>query len=283
MWKQVEPLLRSRFPSLAVKLTTAAGDAERFAAEFARAHRAGQVIVVGGDGSIHEIVNGLVDAGYEGSLGIVPAGTGNDVARNLGIANRPDSLDPSRARPIDLARVSLHDSSGGQRHRWFVNSLSVGASARANRIALAIGGLIRGPIKYPIAGVLALLSGGADPYDVMVAGTRRFIGPAINLTVANGACVGGGLRISPDSVPDDESLELVIIGALSRIGALGALRSLRTGGHLAMRDVTVIAAGSAPIEIRGPGVLRLETDGENLVSHQCVIVNLEPGRLRVAR
>lgn len=284
VWQQVDALLHSRFPNLEVRLTTARGDAERLAAEFAKDRPAGPLVVVGGDGSIHEAVNGLLQAPYEGTLSIVPAGTGNDVARNLGVSLDPiraAGFDPNRARQVDVGRVTI----GGDQvnHRWFLNSLSVGTSARANRIALPLGKAIRGPARYPIAGVLALVSSGAQHYEVLVGGRRAFQGKAINLTVANGGCFGGGLRISPDSIPDDGVLELVIIGNLSRARALRALRALRTGTHVTMRDVQVLSAVTAPIEIRTPGPVRFETDGENLVSHNQVIVNLVPGRLKVAR
>lgn len=241
-------------------------------------------MVVGGDGSIHETVNGLLDAGYAGTLAIVPAGTGNDVARNLQIPIDPDvaaRFDPNRIRPVDVASVSVGGAQPG--HRWFLNSLSVGTSARANRIARSIGAVLRGPVKYPVSGVLALFSSRPAHYEVLVAGQSRFQGRAVNLTIANGACFGGGLKISPDSLADDGLLDLVIIGAMGRTRALSALRALRQGGHLAMRQVEVLPKVAAPIEIRARGELRFETDGENLLAHDGLIVNLEPGRLQVAR
>ena len=284
MWQQVEPLLHSRFSNLETRHTTARGDAEGFAAEFARSHPAGSLVVVGGDGSIHETVNGLLDAEHQGSLSIVPAGTGNDIARNLGVSGDPlraAGFDPARIRQVDVGRVSFGRDQAD--HRWFLNSLSVGTSARANRIAHSLGRAIRSPAKYPVAGVLALLSSGAHRYEILVDGQRQFQGNAINLTVANGECFGGGLRISPGSSQDDGALDLVIIGDLARARALRALRALRDGTHVTMRDVQVLSAIAAPIEIHAPGRMPFETDGENLVSHDRVIVNLVPGRLKVAR
>ena len=286
VWQRVESQLCSRHPNLRARLTTAPGDAEQFASAFARVSPAGCLVAVGGDGSIHEIVNGLLDAGYDGTLTIVPAGTGNDIARNLGIPTDPARallMDPAEARPVDLARVSLENPAGEPRHRWFLNSLSIGASAHANRIALAIGRVIRSPARYPIAGVLALFSTAPQRYEVLLRGRRQFQGRAINLTIANGPGFGGGLRISPDSLPDDGRLELVIIGEMSRIRAVGALRALRTGAHVTMPEVDVVPAVPLPVEIRGEHGLAFETDGENLVAGDRVIVNLQPGRLRVAR
>jgi diacylglycerol kinase (ATP) len=285
VWRRVEPLLRSRLPNLEAALTRTAGDAEQWAAEYARVRPGGLLIVAGGDGSIHEAVNGLLSAGYGGVLGVIPAGTGNDVARNLGIPGDPAEsarLDFARARPVDVGRVGFTDGTRtGQ--RWFLNSISVGTSARANRIALSLGGLIRGPAKYPIAGGLALLSGGPQPYEVLVGGHTRFQGPAMNVTIANGACIGGGLRISPTSSPDDGQLELVVIGTMRRMRALRALRAIRTGAHLAMPEVMVTPVAGAAVEVRGNGRLWFEADGENRVSDDRIIVNLEPGRLQVAR
>lgn len=284
VWQTVESLLRSRFSNLQARLTTARGDAEGLAAEYARTRPDGLLIVVGGDGSIHEILNGLLDAGYAGTLAIVPAGTGNDVARNLHIPLDPGSaarFHPARVHPVDVGRVAVGGPHPG--HRWFLNSFSVGTSARANRIARSIGRVLRGPVKYPVAGALALFSSRAAFYEVLVAGHSRYRGRAINLTIANGACFGGGLQISPQSLPDDGLLDLVIIGDMGRIRAMTALRALRSGGHVAMREVEVVPKVATPIEIHARGELRFETDGENLVAYDHVIVNLEPKRLRVAR
>lgn len=286
VWEQIEPLLRAQLPDLTAHLTRSRGEAERLAAEFAARHSTGIAIVVGGDGSIHEVTNGLLDAGYDGVLAIVPAGTGNDIARNLGIPTGSPPCQPlalDRPRPLDVGRVALWDRSGEPRHRWFLNSLSVGTSARANRIARSIGAVIRSPVKYPVAGVVALFSGRTQRYEVLVGGRSRYQGKAINLTIANGACFGGGLRISPDSRPDDGALELVIIGAMGLVRALGALRRLRQGRHVSMGEVEVDPAVTGPITIRTAGELPFETDGENLVTWHQAIVNLVPGRLKVAR
>jgi diacylglycerol kinase (ATP) len=106
-------------------------------------------------------------------------------------------------------------------------------------------------------------------------------GPALNLTVANGACFGGGLRISPGSDPADGVLDLVVIGAIGRLRGLRALSRLRDGTHVGMREVHTMPI-HGPIQIRrGPGIMELEADGENLDAEGELHIEILPGRLTV--
>src|ERR1700675_235234 len=85
LWRRLEPSVRKRFPDLTVQSTRGAGDGEAQAREWARRRPDGMVLVIGGDGTVHEVVNGLVAGPSEPRLAVIPSGTGNDFARNTGI------------------------------------------------------------------------------------------------------------------------------------------------------------------------------------------------------
>ncbi len=285
IWQRVRSLLEARFPCLEARLTTAPGDAERYARDWSTSHPDPTILVVGGDGSIHEVMNGILAAGAATRLGIVPAGTGNDISRNLDLP-----LDPARAvaafrpeapRPVDLGHGDGHAREGAGWSRWFINSISLGVSARANRIAPAVGRMLPGRSRYPVAGVLALAGAGMAGYEIRIGEEILYRDRAINVTFANGAGFGGGLLIAPGSKPDDGAGDLVVIGPMSRLQALGALARLRSGRHLAMRQVYRVSGLTGPVEIRADPGAPVEADGENLPATRSLTVEIIPGRLRV--
>ena len=291
MWERAGRGLRERLGEVDSRFTGGPGDGERLAREWAREHHGGPVVVVGGDGSVHEVLNGILSAGSGCLLGIIPAGTGNDIARNLGPPNPqvgPGSeLAPGCRRLVDVGRAEFRTPSGELVNRFFLNSLSTGVSALANRIALRMRRILPGTARYPLAGLGALLRSGPARYEVRDGEKVLHRGPALNITIANGACFGGGLRISPGSDPADGVLDLVVIGPINRFRAATALARLRSGGHIGMKGVR---AG----QVRGPVVIRrddsdrtpilmIETDGENLdaAGRGEVRVELRAGGLEV--
>ena len=267
IWRRVETQLARLFPGLTAQSTQARGDAERWAGEWARAHPKGTVIAVGGDGTMHEVVNGLLGAGATARLGVIPAGTGNDFARNTGVPIEAAAalvrLGRGTAVPVDAGRIRFVGAAGIPGVRMFVNSASLGVSARANRIAGRIRQVVPGRICYPISGVLGLMGERAGHYTIRLEDRTLFSGRALNITLANGACFGGGMRISPESSVSDGVLDQVLIGDIGRIAALMALARLYAGTHVRMRGISVAPVSEAVQITRADGPMLVETDGED--------------------
>jgi diacylglycerol kinase (ATP) len=282
LWGRLEPEVRTRFPGLAVRLTRGAGDAERIADEWGRANPEGVLLVAGGDGTLHEAVNGLIASTSRAALGVLPAGSGNDFARNLGIPLDPFDaarrLQPGSQRLIDLGELAYR-ASGEPRRRRFLNSVSLGLSVRANRFARTLGLIPPGRIRYALAGVAAAVAGKPARYRVSSPAGVLCDGPALNLIVANGACFGGGMPISPASAPADGRLELIILGAMGRLRALHALARLQRGTHLALPELQIIPVTELCIE--GVSPLRVEADGEELDVEGDLNIRILPSRLNV--
>ena len=293
VWLRVEPSLREAFPRLDLEVTEGPGLAETLAARWVRREPEGLLLVVGGDGTVHEAVNGLLgEAGIAGPLGVVPSGTGNDFARSTGIPLDPGAAaerlarwlsgaPAPPARRVDLGRLSFRDRGGAARSRLFLNSVSVGVSPRANRIARAMRGVVPGRLRYPLGGVAAVLSGGAGRYRVTSGGAVRFEGEALNLTIANGPTFGGGLRISPGSSLTDGVLEQVIIGRLGVARAMLALGRLYGGTHAGMRGVSVTPVREALTIESGTGALLAEADGQEFEIDGPLTVEPVPGALPI--
>ncbi|HEV8599154.1 MAG TPA: diacylglycerol kinase family protein [Gemmatimonadales bacterium] len=267
LWRQLESAVRAGFPELGVRFTTAPGEAEAIAHDWGLRNARGVLLVAGGDGTLHEAVNGLFRSESRAQLGVIPVGSGNDFARNAGIPLDPRealrALQGSPPRSVDLGHLAFQADSGPAA-RVFLNSVSLGVSVHANRLAQSLPRRGAARLRYGLAGLAAVLWSKPSRYLVTCGDRVLLEGLALNLTVANGAYFGGGMRISPDSSPADGTLELVVLGPLSRLRALQALSQLRAGTHLALREVSVTRLRE-PLRIASTGpTLRAEADGEEI-------------------
>lgn len=285
IWRRVEAPLAKIFPELTSHLTKARGDAERSAGEWARTHPEGTVIAVGGDGTVHEIVNGLLRESATARLGVIPAGTGNDFARNTGVPTNTRAALERLARgapiPMDAGRIEFERADGLPGMRVFVNSASLGISPRANQIAAKMPRALPGWIRYPLGGVLALLTRRSGHYTIRSGDRTLFSGRALNLTLANGACFGGGMRISPASSMSDGVLEQVLIGDIGRIAALLALSRLYAGTHVGMRGISVSPFSERMQISRADGLMLVETDGEDFEAVGVLAIEPMRGAIRL--
>ena len=207
-------------------------------------------IVVGGDGMVNLGTNLLV--GTKVPLGIVPSGTGNDMARGLGIPYENseaaiESLVAGLARPvraIDAARVTLQNDV-----RWFACTLSAGFDAivneRANNMEHP-----KGPSRYLIAMALELVKLKPIPYRLVVDGTEIVTDGAL-ISVGNNISLGGGMKVTPDALVDDGLLDVLVVKALSRISFLRIFPRVFTGEHVSDPRVTIHRAKKVRIESDG--------------------------------
>lgn len=271
--------MRGHYAELEVRTTKTPGDAEQIAREWAQAGAPGPVIAQGGDGTVHEVINGLFGSQPIPPLVIIPAGTGNDFARNAGIPSDPLSRLGGAPRAVDIGRIRFTDDQGNCRTRMFLNSVSVGVSPIANRYAHAIRRLVPGRLCYALGGVGALLSTRRRSYIITAGDVLIHQGEALNITIANSATFGGGMRISPASSLSDGVLDRVIIGPMGILGAVLALSRLYAGTHVRMRAVQ---SGPSPGALRvagDDGPMLVEADGQEFSTAEEIIVEILPGAL----
>lgn len=185
------------------------------------------LLVCGGDGLVHLAVQSLAGTGT--ALGVVPAGTGNDVARYLDLPRRDpaeathvalEALRSGRRRTIDLARSG---------DRWFVTVLAAGFDAVVNERANAMT-RPRGQMRYNIATVAALRTLAPITYTLDLDGEQRTL-EAMMVAVGNGPSYGGGLRMTEGAVLDDGLLDVVVIGPMGRAELVRTYPKLFTGTH----------------------------------------------------
>jgi diacylglycerol kinase (ATP) len=233
------------------------------AAEAAQDWRAGLLIVAGGDGTINDAVNGLGKAGFpEGvTLGILPAGTGNDLAATLEIPNDADLAEDvirqNRVRTLDVARVK----SEGVGERFFINVATGGLGAE---ISDANEGEFKkrwGKLSYLRASLEVAKDFDVRELTLYLDGEPREV-RAVNVVVGNCRFAGGGWLAAPKANPEDGLLDVVIIEKLGLADVLQlAPRSLARSDYLDKEGVFSARAKEIRVETQPPG-LEFTADGE---------------------
>ncbi len=233
------------------------------------------VVAVGGDGTVHEVANGLLRAGSDAVLGVVPIGSGNDFAKLVGVYKH----DPVRAvARLVTARPTRFDA-GRVLDEWFVNSLGFGFGPAVVKTRNAMQHL-RGFLSYLVPIVQTFFTFEPPVLDLTAAGFRER-GNMMMVEVCNGTTAGGSYRFAPDADPADGKLDVCVIRRVSLPRFLLAIPRVMRGTHVTMREVTLIK--TTKLVVRSPEEpLVLHVDGELREPgvNECT-VTLERGKLNV--
>ena len=233
------------------------------------------LVVVGGDGIAHLGVNISCDTGIP--LGIIAAGTGNDLARSIGMPEG-DAVAGTLAvlekldRPRKVDAIKAHSSTGPF---WFFGTASAGFDALCNQRANQMS-WPKGQRRYDIAMVLELAKFKPIHYEATIDGEHRSF-DAMLCAVANGPAFGGGMLIAPDAKVDDGYLDLFIVHAMSRLELLKVFPKVYTGGHVTHPAVEFVRAKSVKLS---SGNMPVYSDGEAR-GHSPLTATVEPGALSV--
>lgn len=241
------------------------------------------LVVVGGDGMTHLGVNLVAETDLP--LGVVAAGSGNDVARSLGlprhdIAAAVRTIErglESGGRAVDAVRTSSPDFSAVV---WYLGVLVAGLDAHVNAVANTMT-WPRGSGRYLRATLRELPRFRPYGYRITLDG-ETWESPATVVSVCNGRHFGGGMVIAPDADMTDGVLEVVIAGPMGRWAAAGIFPSIYRGAHVRNPAVSVIRTRSVLIEPSdvGPPPPPAHADGE-LVGRLPLHVEVVPGAVRL--
>jgi len=221
-----------------------------------------RIAAVGGDGSVNDVIHGIMDAGLadtrDVTLAVLPQGTGNDWARSLGITRDPAQI----ARVLAAGRTMLHDvgaidfpDTGGPR-RWFINVSGAGYDAWVTEHVprpvpsafTYLGIALRGLARY------------RAPEFSITAGDARLEGRMLLAFVANGQFCGNRMHVVPIARMDDGLLDVLAVRELSLLQALPKLGKLYAGRILGDRAVRHVQAARVRIETRPEAII--QADGQ---------------------
>ena len=222
-------------------------------------------MAVGGDGTLNEVVNGLLRAGGAAELATIPLGTGMDFVRTYGIPTKFDdavrTAVDGTTRTIDVGRVAFRRWDGGDGERYVANVGSVGMSAavaqRANGMSKALGG--RTTFFYAL--VRVFFEWQNTVVSVELDGEHREA-RLHDVIVANGQWHGGAMHLAPDASPDDGLFDVVLIGDINKLDFITTSPKIYSGKYIAHPKVEVVR--SKAVRVDAAERLPIELDGEQV-------------------
>lgn len=272
--KAASALARASFPGPAeVVHTDARGDAERLACQ-GGLEGFSPVVAVGGDGTVQEVVNGLMRVPDPPPLGIVAAGSGNDAVRSLGLPKHYDAAIrlawSDRSSTIDLGTCN---------GRYFLNVAGVGLDTQvAAAVNASEGRLAHGKLGYIVQALRELRHYVNIDYRITLDG-ETIETPSILVAVANLRYFAGGMKIAPNADPTDGLLDVWIGGDLTRLETLLLFPAIFVGQHGRHHKVTHHRVQTVTIESSEP--LAVQLDGEILETLPAIF-RVVPNALRIA-
>ena len=233
------------------------------------------VVVVGGDGSLHALVNALHRSGDLDRtwVGLIPLGTGNDFARGVGL-----SLDSAEAAAQHVAGVPTRiDLLLDEEERVTINTVHLGIGADAGRESSVWKDRL-GRLGYVVGAVKAGFTAPGLSLDITVDGKplRKRKG-IIQVAISNAAFVGGGTELAPDADPGDGRVDVLVSYANSALARVGYAVRLRRGEHRERADVLVGRASR--VRVRGGDEFCINSDGEVSGPYRSMAWSIRPAAL----
>lgn len=230
------------------------------------------VAIVGGDGTLNEASRAFIDdagrplQGTLPDLALIPAGTGGDLRKTFDLSESIDEAvrriaQPTR-RPLDLGLLRLQKRDGSTSFHTFLNIASFGISGITDRLVNEAPKWMGGKIAFFLGALRASFAYRNAPVRVKVDGKTLVEGRIFVVALANGRYFGGGMKIAPHADPSDGKLEVVVLGDINRVEAVGLAPRIYRGTHLSMAKVRVASGATIEAEPLDGDDVWLDVDGE---------------------
>jgi len=273
-WPKIASELAKYLGGFEPRFTNGPGDATNIAAEASEKGRL--IIACGGDGTISEVANGILAAGGEAELGILPSGTGGDFRKTLGISSRTSEaakvLRDGQTRIIDVGRVTYSNEAAALESRYFLGVASFGMSADVIGRVKSDGPQwlptkgprwLRGRVKFGLSMAETTLKTAATRVIVQLDDHPEQRMTVANLCIANARFFGGGMKIAPDAKLVDGKLDVISVGDLGAARILANAPRLYTGTHLNIDKVGhTLAKKVTARPVNDKELIGIEVDGE---------------------
>lgn len=285
IWDTLELELKKRRVEYKVYPTERRKHAEKIASALTSDNERHRIVVLGGDGTVNEVVNGIRFP-EKVILGYIPIGSSNDFARGLRIPSDPSEaleivLNPRRVMDMDIGTVSRPCGT-----RRFAVSAGIGFDAAVchevsvswwkkilNRIGL-------GKLSYAVVALDRLKKDRPSEMHITLDGERELVFEKTYFAAfMNLPFEGGGFRFCPDALPEDGLLDIVILSGVSQLKALFLLPTALVGKHVLFRGVTILRCRKAEAETDRP--MPIHTDGEPLFLRNSIKAEIREEKLKV--
>ena len=263
---ELKGLLREHLGVFEFAVTRGPGDATGLT-RAALSSGAGRILVAGGDGTVNEVLNGVLaeSPAQRPELGILPMGTGRDFARMLklgsDLAQSVRRLSEGTRRRVDAGRITFMGRDGAEQSRCFLNIASFGLTGES-ALWLEERGRAgkRGKLSSVTSGLVGLARYGAPEVTLRADGELLFRGRLTLAAIANGQYFAGGMHVAPDARVDDCLFDVVVVPRLPLAQSLAEFPRLIRGTHV--HNQSVIVRRAARIEAESDGKVWIEADGE---------------------
>ena len=262
LWNVWESGLRRAGVAFDRAVTTGTGDAFRISME---SRDVDAVVAVGGDGTINEVLDGLVQSGDpRRRMGVLYSGTSPDFCRFHGIPTEPEAalacLVKGKARPVDAVRIAYAEAGGGRRVAHFGCSCNIGLGAAVARFANRWRKTLGDALGTGLAVVKAIVRSVPADLDLDVDGERLSLPRVNNLSILKNPYLASGLRLNVDLRPDDGRLVLAAVHGKSPAGLCVLLPGFYSG-RAAASDAAIMKPCSS-VNVRSSGPVDIEFDGD---------------------
>ena len=264
-WRAVS----KEFPATTYRYTTGAGDATRIVRQ-ALAEGFDTIVVVGGDGTNNEALNGFMNE--EGGvrnpyavLGFYPSGTGGDLRRVLRLPETPEALirylRDDRRKKIDCGLAQFISHEGRKTSRYFLNILSFGLSGLVVHIVNTSSKVLGGRLSFLIGTLRALFQYRDLEARILIDKEVVYEGPLRLAAIANGRFFGGGMMVAPEAQLDDGLFDVVVFEKMGLLEFLRLSNTIYSGRHITHPKIHLFRGRT--VSVSGPYSLWIDLDGED--------------------
>lgn len=248
---EIERIFKNKKEEYFIEITNSVGNATEIVSRYVAKDNY-RVYSVGGDGTLNEVLNGMINS--SSTLAVIPSGTGNDFIKNL-TGNNKDILIRTiegLEKEVDLGKVN---------DRYFINIASIGFDAEVlyNARKLKKVPFIKGGLAYILAVVLTIFKGKSNFLNIKI-DNKIYTEKTLLIAVANGKYYGGGMKITPEALIDDGIFDICLVKAMNRFKILRVFPELIKGTHERLKEVSFYKGKE--VTICSEKYISLNVDGE---------------------
>lgn len=271
IWRKAEvELKKERIPYIAF-FTEFAGHAKKLSSQISKQNKGQKIVIaVGGDGTVNEVINGLIHD-KNAVLGFIPGGSGNDFSRGFQIPSDPLKavkvilrLWREEGALMDVGKITLRDHS----EHCFINNMGAGFDAaisfeaNLSKMKVLFNKLSMGRLIYVYFLLKKVFTYKTSTIHLSIDGHMHIFEKTWFVTVSNQPYYGGGMKIAPRAVPDDGQFDITIVHQLSRLKLLLVFMSVFWGKHVHFKEVKIFKGRE--ISIQSDAMLYVHADGEHI-------------------
>jgi YegS/Rv2252/BmrU family lipid kinase len=287
IWKKIADQLEVEKISYLAFFTEFPGHGKILANQIAeKSHEQVLIVAVGGDGTMHEVMNGVVK--YKNiTLGFIPGGSGNDFSRGFQIPREPVEalkvilrLSKKEGQMIDIGQMMMENHP----EHFFINNMGAGFDAiisyevNQSRMKFLLNKLSLGRLVYVYFLLKKLFTYQSTTINLSIDGEKHILKQTWFVTVSNQPYYGGGMKIAPVALPDDGLLDITVVHQLSRFKLLLVFISVFWGRHVQFKEVKIFTGREISIQSDSP--IYVHADGEH-IGYTPLKVSLQSKALQV--